>query len=78
MGSCSSKSNPERDRQRDLSVHDDSSSNLEMDGGLVVDSANKYDDEAIALMKKELRENPEIFLLNNILMSVMFFECYEK
>lgn len=78
MGSCSSKTPRERHRQVSSSVQDNAVSNSDMDGGLVVDSVNRYDEEAINIIKKELREDPEIFLLNNILMSVMFFECYEK
>lgn len=50
----------------------------EVDSVLVVDSANRYDDDMVNLLKRELNETPEVFILNNLLMSVMFFENYEK
>lgn len=46
--------------------------------GLFVDSAQRQEDEAIAVLRRELLDDPQTFVLNNMLMSVMFFENYEK
>jgi hypothetical protein len=48
----------------------------ENDGGAM--SEKSLDDLEVAKMKKELDETPETFVLNNLLMSVMFFEHFEK
>lgn len=37
-----------------------------------------YDDDAIDLMRYQLHNDADAFLLNNILLSVQFFENYEK
>lgn len=45
---------------------------------VIVDSTHRYDEEMVAVMRKELSEEPQVFLLNNLLLSVMFFEYYDK
>lgn len=37
-----------------------------------------YDDEALDLMRYQLQNDSEAFLLNNILLSVQFFEHFER
>lgn len=72
MGPCPSRfghRNRENGAQNEQTISSDE---------VTVDSQNKYDDEVLEVLRRELRENPDIFLLNNILMSVMFFEYYEK
>lgn len=44
---------------------------------LEVFTVDIYDQKAIAQLKRDFKENLDMFLLNNILMSVMFFENYE-
>lgn len=73
MGQCSSRS-----KNRQNSVVQNGNNVAEVDSVLVVDSANRYDDDMVNLLKRELNETPEVFILNNLLMSVMFFENYEK
>lgn len=43
-----------------------------------VDSGNRFDEQVISTLKKDLSETPELFVLNNMLMCVMFFENYQK
>ncbi|KAI4461451.1 cell fate determining protein mab21-related [Holotrichia oblita] len=50
---------------------------IEDDDGLEVYTVDIYDQKVIAQLKKDFRENLDMFLLNNILMSVMFFENYD-
>ncbi|KAF2884517.1 hypothetical protein ILUMI_21662 [Ignelater luminosus] len=38
----------------------------------------KYDLEAIEILKKEFKEDPEVFILNMLLMSFMFFDDYQE
>lgn len=38
----------------------------------------RFDDDAINRMRKELNTDSDVFLLNNILLSVQFFENYER
>lgn len=45
---------------------------------VIVDSTHRYDEDMVAALKKELLEEPQVFLLNNLLLSVMFFESYDK
>lgn len=37
-----------------------------------------FDEEALELMRYQLRNDADAFLLNNILLSVQFFENYER
>lgn len=37
-----------------------------------------FDDEAVNLMRYQMRNDADAFLLNNILLSVQFFENYER
>lgn len=37
-----------------------------------------YDEEALDRMREELRTKSDVFLLNNILLSIQFFENYER
>jgi hypothetical protein len=41
-------------------------------------SALSFDDETLELMRFQLRNDVDAFLLNNILLSVQFFENYER
>lgn len=75
MGSCNSKvSDSELPSHRHSYTMPDVSDSAKV----IVDSTQKYDEEMVAVMKKELLEEPQVFLLNNLLLSVMFFECYER
>lgn len=40
--------------------------------------ARTYDEEALDRMRHQLKNDSESFLLNNILLSVQFFENYER
>lgn len=75
MGSCSSK-----DSDSDLSAlrHSRSMPDLSDSAKVIVDSTHRYDEEMVAVMRRELMEEPQVFLLNNLLLSVMFFEYYDK
>ncbi|GJQ71592.1 hypothetical protein Trydic_g11295 [Trypoxylus dichotomus] len=44
---------------------------------LEVFTVDKYDQKVITQLKRDFKENMDMFLLNNILMSVMFFENYD-
>lgn len=39
---------------------------------------NKYDEEAVKRLKTEFKEDTETFILNQMLMCVMFFKDYQK
>lgn len=41
-------------------------------------SVQKYDEIFVNVLYKDLREAPEWFVLNNMLMSVQFFENYQR
>lgn len=41
-------------------------------------TSRSYDEEAIDRMRHQLKNDSEAFLLNNILLSVQFFENYER
>lgn len=43
-----------------------------------LEPAQSYDQEAIDRMRNQLRGDASAFLLNNIMLSVQFFENYEK
>ncbi|KAJ8918593.1 hypothetical protein NQ315_013098 [Exocentrus adspersus] len=43
-----------------------------------VESINRYDEQIVSILKRDLRENPQLFLLNNMLMATQFFENYHK
>ncbi|KAJ8968334.1 hypothetical protein NQ314_002350 [Rhamnusium bicolor] len=77
MGGCGSKENksPSNNNNkgnsvvtRDYSYSDD----------IRVESINRYDEQIINIIRRDLRENPQIFILNNTLMSMQFFENYQK
>lgn len=40
--------------------------------------ARSFDEDALNLMRYQLRNDADAFLLNNILLSVQFFENYER
>lgn len=78
MGNCNSQKSEKpksrvstKPRQSHLDIM-----TQENDGGAM--SQKTYDDVEVAKMKKELLESPQIFVLNNLLMSIMFFENYER
>lgn len=75
MGSCSSKAS---DSELNTSRHSRSMPDLSDSAKVIVDSTHRYDEEMVAIMKKELLEEPQVFLLNNLLLSVTFFEHYDK
>ena len=85
MGNCYSQDNESDKPKKRLSVHQTHrQSHLDLDlmmanendGGAM--SQRKYDDVEVAKLKKELLETPQIFVLNNLLMSLMFFENFER
>ncbi|KAL3270255.1 hypothetical protein HHI36_009311 [Cryptolaemus montrouzieri] len=45
---------------------------------IIIESEDIYDRQVISCIKSEIERNPERFLLNNLLMSVVFFKNYEK
>lgn len=76
MGSCTSKSSDSEltslKQCRSMPDLPDAA------GKMIVDSTHRYDEEIVAVMRKEMLEEPQVFILNNLLMSVMFFEHYDK
>lgn len=42
------------------------------------DTTNKHDQEAINKLREELLGDPDMFIINHVLMGLMFFENYEK
>lgn len=83
MGNCYTSDSNEHKPKKKVSLKPRQSHldmNLTMgdenDGGEM--SQKKYDEIEVAKMKKELLETPQIFVLNNMLMSIMFFENFEK
>lgn len=77
MGNATSKK-PNRQRRARSEEQTDNTVVHSSSEDIHVDSGNKFDEQAISTIKKDLRETPELFVLNNILMSVMFFENYQK
>lgn len=75
MGSCNSKVS---DSEVPTTLRHSRSMPDLSDSVVIVDSTHRYDEEMVAVMKKELLEEPQVFLLNNLLLSVMFFEHYDK
>ncbi|CAG9833325.1 unnamed protein product [Diabrotica balteata] len=80
MGSGSSK------KGREVSVNDELSQNNNNnavnktdnnDNNKILD-LSKLDLQHIERIRKDFRETPELFLLNNVLMCVMFFKDYKK
>lgn len=53
-------------------------SNFDLEKGFVKASTKKTDENIIKIMHREFKDTPEVFILNNILMSVLFFENYRK
>lgn len=41
-------------------------------------SQRNYDQQEVLKLRTELLEDPQLFVLNNLLMSIMFFENYER
>lgn len=41
-------------------------------------TVQKYDEIIVNVLYKDLQETPELFVLNNILMNVQFFENYYR
>lgn len=77
MGGCGSKENsrPSGNNRsnvsgvnRDYSYADD----------IRVESINRYDEQIMNIIRRDLRENPQVFLLNNILMATQFFENFQR
>ncbi|XP_074041255.1 uncharacterized protein [Leptinotarsa decemlineata] len=71
--SCTKIENPEVGRGVTIGGTNE---NEEVD--IIVDTEVKYHAETIEEIKKDLKFSPQIFLLNNMLMSVQFFENYTK
>lgn len=46
--------------------------------GVEVITVQKYDEIIANVLYKDLKETPEMFVLNNILMNVQFFENYHR
>lgn len=47
-------------------------------GSEIVESEDKYDAQEISNMLNELRTRPERFILDNLLMCVVFFRNFER
>lgn len=41
-------------------------------------TVQKYDEITVNVLHRDLQETPELFVLNNILMNVQFFENYQR
>ncbi|XP_018562280.1 uncharacterized protein LOC108904279 [Anoplophora glabripennis] len=79
MGGCGSKektrssgntnrSNVNTGVSRDYNYADD----------IRVESINRYDEQIVNIIRRDLRENPQVFLLNNIFMATQFFENFQR
>lgn len=75
MGNESSKSKTKNNRSKNKSI-DEKAQDEEKDADRT--KYNPHDEKEIATLRKELGDNPEVFVLNQILMSVMFFENYDR
>lgn len=75
MGDCCSK---EVDPDYFLGPTRQINHNTDTVSDIRVDSKIRYDEQAVELLKRELRESPDVFMLNNMLMTIMFFENYRK
>lgn len=51
--------------------------NVQQEERYEIDDPEKYHLEAIEILKKEFKEDPEMFILNMLLMSFMFFDNYQ-
>ncbi|KAJ8984938.1 hypothetical protein NQ317_012188 [Molorchus minor] len=43
-----------------------------------VESIHRYDEQITNIIRRDFVENPQIFILNNVLMGIQFFENYQK
>lgn len=50
----------------------------EQSSGLEVMTVQKYDEIYVNVLFKDLKETPEMFIVNNMLMNVQFFENYHR
>ncbi|KAG5900497.1 hypothetical protein JTB14_010908 [Gonioctena quinquepunctata] len=74
MGSSNSRNKEEKvQKTRTEEVNNNESRE---DGN--VNGIGKFDKQIIDILKKDLSETPELFVLNNVLMNVMFFDNYKK
>lgn len=48
------------------------------DSQFMLENISDYDRNVIDELHKELKQNPDLFILNHLLMSTMFFENFEK
>lgn len=63
--------NPGKPRNKDVTKTESSS-------GFEVMTVQKYDEIFVNVLFKDLKETPEMFILNNMLMNVQFFENYQR
>lgn len=78
MGSSHSKRS-NRSRKNDTNDQSDVKSvGKKENGETPAASETELDKQYIEDIKKDLCENPEMFVLNNMLMAVMFFENYQR
>lgn len=77
MGQCTSKTSNRNSISSFNSIQNRKP--IEIDGNsLRITSVLKEDETAVKIIQKELLDNPQIFVLNNLLMSVFFFENYQR
>lgn len=63
MGSTCSKQNTSRPRESSY---------------LPPNQSRKYDDQVVNRLRDDLNDDPEMFILNNVLMSIQFYENFER
>ncbi|KAJ8918601.1 hypothetical protein NQ315_013106 [Exocentrus adspersus] len=79
MGNTTSKKHNKHRRARPDGNQDDVQRSIsDSSDDVFVDTVTKLDERVFNEIKKDLIENPELFVLNNMLMCVMFFENYQK
>lgn len=57
---------------------DDKKTKQNENSNVEVATVQKYDEIIVNVLFRDLRDEPEMFVLNNILMSVQFFENYHR
>lgn len=60
------------------SKKDHSRTKQEPKSSVEVVTVQKYDEIIVNVLYRDLQETPELFVLNNILMNVQFFENYHR
>lgn len=78
MGCGLSKHSKPHEKPSKSTDKDRTNTRIEKSSSVEVISVQKYDEIIANVLFKDLKETPEMFVLNNILMNVQFFENYHR